>query len=208
MSTSRTYHSATRLPNGDVLLAGGTARENFFDGTTVGELFNPATGKFTTTANGGTNTVYLRATLLGNGKVLVAGGFGPGIFCGFCGPTLVSTANSFLFNGATASFTKTGGMSQPRARHTATLLIGGEVLITGGTLTMVEFCRSGCPVTRGGPLASAELYNPASGTFSLTSAMTNPRTAHTATLLGNGGVLVAGGQDVNRNALTSAELYE
>jgi hypothetical protein len=57
-------------------------------------------------------------------------------------------------------------------------------------------------------LASAEVYNPASGTFSLTSTMTTARTAHTATLLGNGRVLVAGGQDANRNALASAELYE
>jgi hypothetical protein len=191
-----------------VLAEGGTAKANFFDGTTVGELFNPTTGKFTITANGGTNAVHLTGTLLGNGKVLLAGGGVPGTFCGFCGPPLVSTTNAFLFNGATASFATTGGMSQSRASQTATLLVGGEVLITGGTLARVEFCRSGCPRMLSGPLASAELYNPVSGTFAQTSTMTTPRTAHTATLLGNGHVLVAGGLDANGNALASAELYE
>jgi len=208
MSTSRTGHTAIRLANGEILVAGGTAKTSFFDGTTIGELFNPATGKFTKTVNGATNAVHLTGTLLGSGKVLIAGGAVPGVFCGFCGPPLVSNANAFLFSGATASFTKTGGMSQSSASHTATLLIGGEVLVTGGSQIRVSFCRSGCPVTFGGPLANAEVYNPASGTFSLTSTMTTARTAHTATLLGNGRVLVAGGQDANRNALASAELYE
>jgi len=87
-------------------------------------------------------------------------------------------------------FKPTGAMTSPRQEHTATLLISGLVLITGG-------------YDNGLGLASAELYNPVAGTFSATGSMANSRYLHTATLLCDGRVLVVGGQ----GGLATAELY-
>jgi hypothetical protein len=83
--------------------------------------------------------------------------------------------------------------------HTATLLPDGQVLVAGG-----ETWPSG---ENAGPVSSAELYDPPSGTWTATGAMTTAREQHTATLLPNGNVLVVGGLDINYNPLSSAELY-
>ena len=110
------------------------------------------------------------ATLLNNGKVLVAGG-GGGSSC---------FASAELYDPATGTWSTTGSMNVARSGHTATLLNNGKVLVAGGT---------------GGslPFASAELYDPATGTWSTTGSMNVSRGHHTATLLNNGKVLVAGG---------------
>src|SRR5439155_13455781 len=82
----------------------------------------------------------------------------------------------------TSPFTLTGSMADARFLHTATLLSNGMVLIAGGCGTS-------------GLLASAELYNPATGTFSDTGSMTTARCEHTATLLANGLILITGGNN-------------
>jgi len=207
MNASRIYHTATRLISDEVLIAGGTAFDT--GETALGELFNPTTEKFTVSTNAGTTSLLLAAAMLPNGNVLLTGGELAGRSCGFCGTPLISSTNvAFLFNNSTAKFSETGAMSNSLASHTATLLTSGQVLAAGGRF-IISFCnRGGCPRVLTKATTVAELYNPATGNFAATGAMTTARSAHTATLLGNGKVLVVGGMDVNGNALASAELYQ
>src|ERR1044072_9486652 len=107
-------------------------------------------------------------------------------------------------------FTATGNMTTPRIFHTATLLADGRVLIAGG-----DMIEAGGPPVPFRTQVSAELYDPRTGTFSPTGNMTTPRSGHTATLLADGRVLIAGGGVTNANAgaladpaLASAELYD
>ena len=133
------------------------------------------------------------ATLLQNGQVLEVGGISgvsePGGY-----PALLGAE---LYNPATGKWTATGSMTTGRANgvFTATLLKDGEVLIAGGVNP-----------SSSSALASAELYNPATGTFSPTASMATARLGQTATLLQNGEVLVAGGEN-STGFPSSAELY-
>src|SRR5262245_27298431 len=100
-----------------------------------------------------------------------------------------------------ASFTPTGSMITPRALHTATLLLDGRVLIAGGHPPL------GGPAII--PTASAELYDPSTGTFSPTGSMTAARVSGTATLLPDGRVLVTGSENKRGSLVyTTAELYD
>jgi hypothetical protein len=176
--------TATLLPDGRVLIVGSACGDCWLEHE---ELYDPVTGTFKvagklhTIDSGSDIGESSTATLLPNGKVLVAGG--AGYFSDF------SVAE--LYDPSTDAFTATGNMTVARAGHTATLLPDGTVLIAGG----VPF----------GGSASAEVYNPATGTFSSTGNMTTPRNAHTATLLPDGTVLLAGGQSYAASA--SADVY-
>ena len=144
------------------------------------------TGSITTARTGHT------ATLLANGEVLVAGGGNT---------TILPSAE--LYNQATGKWTATGSMTTARTDHTATLLANGEVLVAGG------LSNGGSPI--GTSCAStAELYNPSTGQWTTTGSMTKTRGNHTAQLLPNGKVLVAGGLCSGgfTYADNSAELYD
>jgi len=186
MQISRAQHTATLLNDGRVLLAGG---ETGFDGnaTATAELFD-STGA-TSTATGSLQTARYghTATLLSNGMVLVTGG---------TDSTGNTTATAELYDPASGTFSSTGSMETARQFHTATLLSTGKVLIAGGSYFVVASNTSGT-------LATSELYDPSSGTFSSTGSMESARAGHTATLLNTGKVLVAGGTDS-----TTTELFD
>jgi hypothetical protein len=148
------------LPNyGKVLIAGGDS------GGTAAELYDPAAGTFAATGSMAVAHVYgPTATLLKTGKVLIAGG---------------DTSAAELYDPATGTFLTTGNMTAVRSRHSATLLLDGRVLVTGGG---VGDSRS----------ATAELYDPVAGTFTVTGSMATSRNGHTATRLQDGTVLVVG----------------
>jgi WD40 repeat protein len=179
------------LPNGKVLVAGG-ANVTSFIGLRGAELYDPASGTWTATGSMLTERCAFTLTLLPNGKVMAAGGFGTN--------DVVSTAE--LYDPATGQWTSTGSLHEPRGTHTATRLPDGKVLVAGGT--GVSRAANSDPT-----LAGAEIYDPASGTWTSTGSMRLPRGGHTATQLPGGKVLVTGGVSYFGAAFpTSAELYD
>jgi hypothetical protein len=130
------------------------------------------------------------ATLLDNGKVLVAGGYTRGPYSN----QVTYTKAAELFDPVTGLWTPTGSLNAPHDGHTATLLANGEVLLAGG-------------YTMGHPNENspAEIYDPVGETWRSTANLNTGRSGHTATLLASGNVLVVGG---NLGILDSAELYE
>ena len=178
MTKARVRHAAVLLTDGTVLIAGGITswgtfiNGGFTSGPTVilksAEVYDPSTGTFTSTTDMIKARYSYTATLLADGRVLIAGGWSPK------GMDQVMETSAELYDPFTGSFTLTGSMTTGRAEHTATLLPDGKVLITGGAAGK-----------------SAELYDPCSGSF----AATGDRTldwADTATLLANGKVLITG----------------
>lgn len=176
------------------------------------------------------------ATLLADGRVLVAGGFRKGPD----GYSQIYTATTEIYDGA--AFRPGPRLREPRAGHSATLLADGTVLVAGGwnetgMLASAELYdprrgafvaaaslgrpRGGGTATRlrdgrvlftgGGDAtgtASAEIYDPAGGRFVATGSMGTPRVAHTATLLPDGRVLIAGGARARGEVLAGAEIYD
>jgi Galactose oxidase, central domain len=224
MTTERYAHTATRLPNGKVLVTGGFGNGGFNGAFGLAppvsgsaELYDPATGSFDATGSMATPRAAHTATLLPDGKVLIVGGlqsipgsdgafpyFGDGgIFCG----TAVSGSNGSFFSAeiydpATEAFTPTGSMATPRYAHTATLLANGKVLIAGG----MSISGSSLVVN-----STAELYDPATRVFAPAGSMGTDRAGHTAMLLADGKVLIAGGLTDNTNltvGVLTAEIYD
>lgn len=181
MIRANTGATATLLLDGRVLVAGGTDPDSIGPGSnTTAELYNPATGTWAATGNMITDRSAHTATLLPNGKVLVAGGETPG---------LGALASAELYDPGTGTWAATGNMSVARADATATLLPDGKVLVAGGYDNTLTNDTHQSPEI----LATAEIYDPSNGTWTATGSMFWARRDHTATLLLSGNVLVVGG---------------
>jgi hypothetical protein len=186
MTEARMWQTATLLPNGKILVAGGYGLS--YSGTNSADLFDPVSQTFSRTGIMNSVRFSHTATLLPNGLVLIAGGC-----CDIQGNALKSAE---LYNPANGVFSVTGSLLTARYRHTATLLGNGQVLITGGAAKLTDQVG----------FNSAELYDPATATFTATGSMAVPRAGQTANLLQNGSVIVAGGTSTTDSAST-AELY-
>lgn len=192
LTTQRMGHTATLLTNGKVLIAGGAAILSGWPLWSSAELYDPLTGTFALTNSMTTPRAGHTATLLPDGKVLIAGGFGSQD-AGVRGNLLATTE---LYDPSTNTFIATDPMAKPRQGHTATLLNTGKVLITGGDSGVPSVIES-----------SAELYDPLTGTFTATRSMAAARTSHVAVLLPNGRVLIVGG-NVCGDEQPKPELYD
>jgi N-acetylneuraminic acid mutarotase len=164
------------------LCGSGSLRAQTF--TTLSKSVSGGSGTFTATGSMNFTRFGHHAVLLNRGDVLVVSGHGDN--------------SAELYNPATGNWTLTGSTSALHEFGTATLLSNGEVLLAGGGSG--NYTSNPCTTL-------AELYNPATGQWTVTGSMTSVRCAHTATLLPNGQVLVAGGNDDNANSLATAELY-
>jgi hypothetical protein len=174
-------HTATLLNTGKVLVAGW--------GNATAELFDPRTETFAQTGSMATARVSHTATLLSSGKVLLTGGVQG------TGATLKVLAEAELYDPTSGSFSPTLGiLATARQWHTASLLPGGKVLVTGG-LDSAEKA-----------IISAEVFDPANQSFTTTGSMGTARAFQTATSLNDGTVLVTGGND-GTAPLATAELY-
>lgn len=176
--------TAILLANGKVLVADGMPE--LYDPTT--QIWSPTgklAGSFQNPPSGAT------ATLLNDGRVLLAGGnatLSPG-------GTAVSNLAE-LYSPTSNTWTAAGSLNIGRSGHTATLLANGKVLVTGG----VDHSNK--------VMSSAEVYDPATDTWSLTASLPVAAIGHTATLLANGQVLVVGGETgPGLGDIPNAELY-
>jgi WD40 repeat protein len=193
LAQARVNQTATLLPNGKVLVSGGAPDNLQFTSLSSVEVYDPDAGIWTTDNPMSSARQAHTSTLLPDGRVLVAGGFSVGYF----------TSSAEIYDLATRTWYATGTLGTSRGVHSATLLPDGKVLAVGGNHNSVD-----APTIVA--LFSAEIYDPATGTWTATSRSLNAaRSTHTATLLPSGQVLIAAGFYVNNNVqLSSAELYD
>jgi hypothetical protein len=187
LNVQRKRHAANLLLDGTVLVEGGASVSNgqpIDDGTPTAEIYNSETGTWANhpPQDMSTGRTEHTATLLPDGTVMVCGG-------------ISSILPSDLYNPASQTFSTTGGLLHQRQRHISLLLTNpawgslvGKVLAIGGAYT-------GSPVFGGIQVAlnTVELFDPSTGQFSLFGTMTEPRQNHTATMLNDGRILIAGG---------------
>jgi hypothetical protein len=198
LASVRGTTSAVVLKDGKVLVAGGGVGQI---PVAAAELFDPGPGQWRPTGNLNTARRGHQAVVLQDGRVLVTGGI--------AGGDLLASAE--VYDPASAKWTTTAPMNIPRLGHTLTLLSDGRVLATGGSSLDSASAAGGVQTIR--PDSSAEIYNPATGTWRLTGGTMNAaRFEHTAILLDDGRVLIAGGQGApvsgQSPALASTELYD
>lgn len=235
MSTVRWYHSAALLDDGRVLVAGGAPTG---DSAGSAEIFDPATGQWTRTAPMLTAHDWPVVTRLCDGRVFVGGSLGPAREAEIYDPAtdqwgsaglmkyrhtygvamllsdcrvLISGGYDALkraevFDPATGLYTAAGSMSIERFFHTSTVLADGRALIAGGGVDNL-----GVWYTR----RHVDIWDPATFEWTKKSFLVRARRAHTATLLPDGRVLVAGGTDGGKNdgtdggtQLGTAEIYD
>jgi hypothetical protein len=186
MATARYGHAASLLSDGRVLVSGGSQGGDTLSASA--ELYDPNSGTFSPTGSMTTARDFHTSIVLFDGRVFIGGGEADERPSGFIGPTPRPAAPwAELYDPTSNTFRPTGSPKTARDNFTATLLPGGRVLIAGGSK------HNDFPSFSPAALASAELYDPTDGTFRPTGTMTVARDGHTATLLSDGRVLVAGG---------------
>ena len=177
-----------------MLVAGGLDEPSSatFGVVATSEIYDPATHSFSPTGNMSQARFLHMATLLGDGRVLIAGGFTD--LSGF------ATTTAELFDPATGNFTPAGSMADERGDTAATLLPNGKVLVLGGF-------HNDASISTSFFWSTTEIFDPGSAKFSIGPFMTQARLGHTATPLNNQQVLVAGGIGFFGDNFAAADLF-
>lgn len=187
MREGRAGHTATLLPDGNVLMTGGCVVDGCEGGLTAStELYDPVQNVFSAAPNLAVARVGHQAVELTNGEVLILGGW--------AGDEVTAVAERY--RPKTGKFTVAGEMLEPRDGFTATRLQDGRVLIVGGYSGSMN------------RLGSAELYDPETNRFTALSPMHEARMSHSASLLPDGRVLIVGGSSAPSTVSTTAELFD
>ena len=203
MTVPRTGQTITMLLDGRVLLTGGDQNAGYRSQLASAEIYDPGNGAFTATGSMSTPREGHTATILRDGRVLVAGGSPNGI---------QATDSAEIYDPSSGTFSRTGHLHQPRVAHVAALLGTGKVLIAGGG-------RGGMP---GGYISydTAEMYDPVTASFtSVRAHMTSDRVGAAAVKLTDGRVLIVGGKSgrmmtsrlrniASLTPLNTAEIYD
>lgn len=184
MTAERAAHQATVLPSGRVLITGGCAGDGCTPFHSSTEIYDPSDRTFRLAAAMAVPRASHTATPLQDGRVLVAGG------CSGRG----TTASAEVYDEEAGDWTRVGAMTEPRCSHIAVPLVDGRVFVMGGG------------AGRLGDLGSAEIFDPATSTFSSLRGMRDNH--YLATRLADGRVLLTGGQGVGGEILASAELFD
>lgn len=193
MLAARTGHTATVLQDGRVFVAGGASDASC-------EIYDPSTRTFRATAAMTHSRAVHTATLLKDGRVLIAGGIASG---GDLSGGNEIDVTAQIYDPAGETFTLAGRMTTPRYAHAATLLTDGRVLLTGGGEVYISGFGTGIRAQ-----AHAEVYDPATNSFSTVPDMRMPRWYHTASLLTDGTVLLVGAPQGSLSGLPSAEVFD
>jgi hypothetical protein len=186
MQVGRALHTATLLPDGRVLIAGGGTPEQPLRSA---ELYDPTQGLSKLTGDLNVARLGHTATLLPNGKILIIGGYGSG---------LLSSGTAEIYDRDTGAFRITGAPREPRSDHSALFLATGRVLVVGGDVS-----GNGSSPTR-----TAELYDPTTESFDFTGSMATARRPYGVVELDDSRVLVPGGTIGRRATTATAEIYD
>lgn len=186
MRERRSKHAAALLPDGKAIVFGGATAGLMAMAATSGcEIFDPASNTWSDGPAMALPRVFVTATTMKDGKILVVGGPGKA---------------PEVFDPATRTFVRVAPMSDPRVGHVAALLPSGKVLVAGGYTELTG--PSSAAVT-----ATAEIFDPATRMWSKAPPMPTPRGNATATVLKNGKVMVAGGR-VELTPLNYVDFYD
>jgi hypothetical protein len=189
MAHVRVHATATQLGDGRILIAGGGASASE---TATAELYDPSSGKFSPTGSMANGRIGAIAISLSDGRALIVGG---------TGDTGLPLSSAEIYDPATGKFIATGSMAYGRRFFVAVRLLDDRVLVAGGDASMTP--------GHGVVLSAAELYDPRSGKFSPAGFMTVQRRDHAATQLGDGRVLITGGDNTSSSAgISAAEIYD
>jgi len=199
LAQARQQHTATRLEEGRVLVAGGYRGNICF--TASAELFDPATELFSPTGFMLSERIGHTVTLLASGAVLVAGGSNG------CAPDAADDPPwdplfAELYEPNSGNFQGTGNMSTTRIHHAAVRLANGKVLVLG-CIPAIQNLHQQPPNP-----SYAELYDPGPNTFSPIAGLTISHERYTATLLPSGMVLIVGGEDTTGTPTTEVQLLD
>jgi hypothetical protein len=192
MRSRRAGATATLLPNGKVLIAGGN--EGPGSSVATAEIYDPATNTFAPAVDMSIPRGHAVGVSLKSGMLLIAGGSSRG--------DDDQLASAEIYDPAAGKFTATGSMHTARSSFSAVALKDGRVMVMGG--------YSGGQYPYHKVEATAEVYDPATGSFTLTGRMTTPRYKHGAVLLPDGRVLVVGGSNEDRRKYeySSTEIFD